>query len=659
MMVRRFLRLPVVPVPVHIRAGSSPNVSIVVPCFDRWEYTNRCLLALAACWDEDIPAEVLVVDDGSADETNALLERSSGIRVIRNPVNVGFVGAANAGAREAHGRFLHFLNNDTIVTEGWMRPLLETFARDDRIAGVSSQLRHPNDDLAEAGSVIWRDAQGSNYGRDGSPHDWRYRYVRDIDYGSAASFMVRRDRFEAAGGFSTLFAPAYYEDVDLCFALRQQGDRVVYQPRSVVYHLEGISYGSNLDAAAIALQESNRGKFQDKWPDELDRRFEPEPALIEVAARRLCGKRTAIVVDEHVPFFDRDAGSDRMRFLLHRLLERGYHVIFGSIDREEYEPYTVALRDAGVETIVGFNRTTVRRLASMALSVDVAWLSRPGPAAALIDAFRSDFPEARILYDTVDLHYLRLEREERITGRRTKWQATRRRELQLAEQADITVVTSLVERELLALEGVANAAVVSVSQAYVDASFPSFEERHGIVFFGNFGHAPNIDAAAWLCREIMPHIRKAAPEIALTIAGADPPAAVRRLATHGITVTGYVERIDDLLMRHRVFIAPLRFGAGVKGKTLRALAVGLPVVTTAVGAEGIFGEGECALADDASSFAAATVGLYRDKERWASLATQTREVAERFSVERIAAQLDSVLPSDDNREQRDADAKKT
>ncbi|HTX58254.1 MAG TPA: glycosyltransferase family 2 protein, partial [Verrucomicrobiae bacterium] len=228
-------------------AGPSPLLSIIIPAFERWPLTNACLTALREAWDDEIDAEVIVVDDGSRDETAALLAGCPNVRAIALPENRGFVEAVNAGAEAARGRLLFFLNNDAFVTPGCIRALIETL-EPEYVGAAAAQLCYPGGTISEAGGIVWRDARGVNYGRGDDPRDWRYRYAREVDYGSAAALMVRADAFRDTGGFSREFAPAYYEDTDLCFALRDAGLRVVYQPRALVYHLGGASYGSDADA---------------------------------------------------------------------------------------------------------------------------------------------------------------------------------------------------------------------------------------------------------------------------------------------------------------------------------------------------------------------------------------------------------------------------
>lgn len=617
-----------------------PLVSVIVPAFNRWQYTNAALRALAAAYDPTIPTEVLVVDDGSTDSTAALLAACDGVRSIRLECNGGFVAAANAGAAAARGTYLHFLNNDAIVTPGWLAPLVETLERHPSVAAVISQLRYADGTLAEAGGVIWRDGRGSNYGRGDSPNDWRYASARDVDYGSAASMMVRADAFAGAGGFAAEFVPAYYEDADLCFALRERGRRVVYQPRSVVYHAEGVSYGSNARGDARALQERNRLAFAAKWAQQLSTHAEPDPAAVDCAARRLGGTSTILVVDEHVPFTDRDAGSRRIFALIELMRDRSRNVIFGSLDRTAYEPYASALRERGVDVIAGFDPRSIAQLERDGIHIEAAWLCRPDPAARLLDSLAN----TPVVFDTVDVYHVRLARQERLRRKKTGWQAVRERELEIARRAAVTVTTTAMDRNALVEAGVDNVAVVPVIETIPPRLEVAWEARDGIVFLGNYAHAPNVDAVQWLCSDIMPLLRQRVSGITATLAGADPTRAVRALAVRDVAVPGYVADPAAVLERARVFVAPLRFGAGMKGKVVFALAHGIPVVATPIAAEGIFEPGEWeAIAQTPTDLAAQIARVHGDRALWESLSRRGLDIARRFTPDAVGSALDEVL----------------
>jgi glycosyltransferase involved in cell wall biosynthesis len=355
------------------------------------------------------------------------------------------------------------------------------------------------------------------------------------------------------------------------------------------------------------------------------------------------GRKTILVADDHVPFTDRDAGSRRIAFVIEVLAAEGWRVVFASLDKRAYRPYSRALRATGAELITGFDERAVCALKRRGVDVGVAWLCRPAAAQRLAPAFRSEHA-ATIVFDTVDLHYLRLQREEQILGRPTGWQTMRERELAVARAADVTIVTSSTEAELLRSAGIARVAVIPVVEPPAPGVPAGWEQRSGVLFLGNYAHAPNVDAATWLCNEIMPLVRRRLPALHLTLAGADPPRAVRALAQRNVTVTGYVRDPAEPIARARVLAAPLRFGAGVKGKIVYALAHGIPVVTTPVGAEGVFTAGECdAIASNAEDFAMQIVRLHEDRAAWERAAAAARKAAERFAPAAASQTVRRVL----------------
>ncbi|MDY6993178.1 MAG: glycosyltransferase family 2 protein [Pseudomonadota bacterium] len=275
-------------VPLALTKPKRPTkVSIVIPVFNKALYTYNCLLALQAC-DQDINQEIIIVDNASTDETPALLAPlTEQIKVIQNEENTGFVTACCQGAQQAEGELIVFLNNDTQVMPDWLTSMVDVMATQPQVGITGSKLIYPDGRLQEAGGIIFNDGSGYNYGRFQDPSDSEFNQPRWVDYCSGASLMIRKSLWQQLGGFDSRFAPAYYEDTDLCFAARHAGYQVCYCPQSEVIHHEGITAGTDITAGYKAFQAVNRDKFIAKWQQVLQKQHYPSNTLPEQAIARL------------------------------------------------------------------------------------------------------------------------------------------------------------------------------------------------------------------------------------------------------------------------------------------------------------------------------------------------------------------------------------
>jgi GT2 family glycosyltransferase len=257
-----------------------PSVSIVIPTRDGWRHLDPCLRGLQRTLPESFEGEVIVVDDGSSAGTRrSLADRAVDLpwlRVVRNPRNVGFILSCNRGAEEADGTFVVFLNDDTVPVGSWLQALIGTFSIFPDAGAVGGRLVYPDGRLQEAGGLIYSDGTGANIGRG----DWhvdaaRYRWVRQVDYSSGALLATPKALFSELGGFSHDYLPAYYEDTDYCFRVREANRRVYYQPSAVVVHTEGASSGVDPASGAKRYQARNREIFLNRWGDSLTNRARP------------------------------------------------------------------------------------------------------------------------------------------------------------------------------------------------------------------------------------------------------------------------------------------------------------------------------------------------------------------------------------------------
>ena len=259
---------------------SRVDVSIIVPAYNNVAYTLTCLLSVLR-QKTRYSFEVIVGDDASSDATQALIASLAAPVVhVRHPDNLGFLRNCNACAEHAQGRYLVLLNNDTIVLPGWLDELVDLLEADPKIGLVGSKLLFPSGRLQEAGGIVWNDASSSNYGRDSDPQLPMFNYVKDVDFCTGASIAVRTDLWRELGGFDERYAPAYYEDTDLAFRIREAGFRTVYQPRSVAIHYEAVTHGKDETRGIRRYLVENRKKFFERWRDVLAREhFDPGQEL--------------------------------------------------------------------------------------------------------------------------------------------------------------------------------------------------------------------------------------------------------------------------------------------------------------------------------------------------------------------------------------------
>ncbi|MGA2912007.1 MAG: glycosyltransferase [Methanoregula sp.] len=614
-------------------ASEDTEISIIIPVHNKIQYTLNCLKSIS--FNTTGSFEVVVIDDASNDETESQLKNIENIKLIRNTANLGFVESCNKGAKSSKGKYLLFLNNDTIVAEEWLPPLLDIIKKEN-VGAVGSKLIYPDGRLQEAGGIIWNDASGYNYGKGDNPNNSQYNYIRDVDYCSGAALIIKKEIFAKLGGFDTRFKPGYYEDTDLCFSIRNLGYRVLYQPRSIVIHYEGISNGTDISTGIKKYQEINRIKFFEKWKKILtEQHYESGSDNVFNARIRQKGKKI-LVIDHYVPTYDKDAGSYRMCNLLKILVDLGYRVTFIGDNLEKLEPYTTHLQKNGIEVIYYPTVQSIEKyLIDYGKCFEIVLISRPHIAIKHLDNIKKNCKNAKIIFDTVDLQFLRERRRAEIENDVNiliESEKLKNIELLLARRCDLTLVVSQIEKELLLKEDPSLCIdVLSTIHEVKQCDMP-FADRKDLMFLGGFVHLPNIDAMRWFVKEIFPHIMQGVSDIKLYIIGSNPPQEIENLAFNNIVVVGYCEDLTPYFNNCRVFIAPLRYGAGVKGKINQSMSYGLPVVTTPIGAEGmnLIDGNNVLIGQTPVEFAKKVLQIYKDKELWETISKKSIENVDQF-----------------------------
>lgn len=635
------------------KSAARPEVTVIIPVFKNLRYTLRCILSIAQSTDKT-PYKVVVVDDQSPDGSGIWLQENLGdlpsIDVIINQENLGFLRSCNAAAKAVATPYLFLLNNDTYVLDGWLDELYAVLMRHPDCGLTGSKLLYPDGSLQEAGGIIWNDASGANFGRGQDAWKPEFNYQRDVDYISGASIMTPTHVWQELGGFSEEFAPAYYEDTDYALKVRQMGLRVIYQPLSSVIHFEGVSSGTDITQGTKRYQAINQGTFLKKWTKHLAGAGAPADFSRHIVDRAPRGR--ILIYDAETPRPDKDSGSVTAFQYMKILLELGMRVTFVPQNLLWGNKHSRALQRLGVEVIFAPYQTDARRFVlERAGEFDVIMLSRAPIGGRLINELRDRYPRIPIIFDTVDVHHLRMFRQYELEQSWPLWEeAAKMKEVELnaIRKSDVTLLVSNAEVQYLndELGPFPHAVLPLIYEAYTPQN--SFDQRKDVAFIGGFRHTPNVDAVEFLVNEIWPLVRKRKTGAKLHIIGSHMPKDFARYSCDDIIPVGYVEQLEPYMETIKLSLAPLRYGAGVKGKVGNSLRMGIPVVGTPIAVEGMNLEPDVhvKVGGTAQEFADAIVELYENEAKWTLMANAGRKhVMESFGTDAAKQTLSSVINS--------------
>lgn len=606
-----------------LAAAKVPIVSLIVVLYNRAELTLSCLRSVTICAPAE--TETIIVDNASSDTTLALLDLIHGAVVIRNSVNRYFPAAINQAVQVARGRYVLLLNNDAQLMSGAIESMLHTIQTSDDIGAVCGKIIQLDGTLQEAGSIIWKDGSCLGYGRGDDPEAPPYRFMRDVDYGSAAFLLTPRNLFLELGGFDENFSPGYYEDTDYCCRLRKHGKRVVYDPQAAIIHYEFASgFSDEMDL--------RRPQFVEKHADWLRGQYEPEDNNI-LSARCRPRKKRILIVDDRVPHTRMGSGYPRANTILRMLVNEGYAVtLYSSMTVPESWNDVYQSIPSSVEVIAGSGAGPEH--------IDVFWESRKDYYDVIVvsrphnmeyvNAVLRRRPElrgrARIIYDAEAISAYRDIARKRIDGEqigKKEANAMIERELLLGNMVDAIISVSAAEARTFLRAVRIPVHVLGHALTVVPTSRP-FESRNGLLFVGamNDDDSPNVDSILWFAEKVWPKLRPRLGRNSRLIAiGSNGSSRLRRRSFPDVDFLGCIEDIREYYDGCRIFVAPTRFAAGIPWKVCEAAAHGIPIVATSLLAMQLEwnAESDLLVADAEGVFIEQCARLYQERGLWETI----------------------------------------
>jgi GT2 family glycosyltransferase len=637
--------------PINFDTGGVPAVSVIMAVHDNFALTLHALASLRDNFAGVI--ELIVVDCGSTDETQRLERYVHGVHVLHFDSNLGFVHACNVALTLASAGAVLYLYNDVELAPGAVAAALDRLTSDAQIGAVGGKLIRSHGRLQEAGCIIWRDGTTLGYMRDASPLTPEVNFVRDVGYCSAVFLLVRAAPLHELGGFDEAFAPAYYEDTDLCVRLRRAGYRIVYDPSVVVHHLE---YGTSGDRLPIEQVRENQLTFIRRHAQWLPSQLLPDARAEVLARSTTTNARRLLFIEDTVPMRMIGSGFARSNDLVRTMVELGWQVTVYPVDEKELDPAAV-YADFPDTVEVMYDRSLSRLeefLHARPCYYETIWIARTHNFARVMPILQrclvSADPAPSCILDTEAIVALREAARARLADPSVPFdvEATIMREFGNADSCDRLIAVS--QQEAAALRALALAEVSVIGHMREVALTPrQWKDRSGLLFVGaiHVMDSPNYDSLCWFVESVLPIVERALGwETRLTVVGyTGQDVSLERFHEHPrVTLLGAVADTRPLYDTHRIFVAPTRYAAGLPYKVHEAASFGVPVVASELLCRQLDWEnGRELLAADVTNphaFAGHIIDLYKSEPLWSSIRAAA---AERVRLENDPARYRSLV----------------
>jgi GT2 family glycosyltransferase len=567
--------------------GVIPDVSVLIIARDNFEQTANCIVS--AAYSTRANLEVIVFDNGSTDDISKLPLINPHIKYLRAETNLGFTIAVNRAAELATGRIVLLFNNDAELAPGAIDRAVAALEADLTIGAIGGKVIRMHGRLQEGGSIIWRDGTCLGYGRDKDPADGQVNFQQDVDFCSGCFLALRTDYWRELGGLDEAYAPAYYEETDLCVRIWEDGKRVVYDPRIIIWHFE---YGtSSIREEPLALMRRNQRYFVRKHERFLSNCLPPAVGNIERARLRHVEQPRILFLEDKLPKPEHGMGFVRSDAISRVLAREAGLLSMAGLHNTSWDARPGVERPGQtIETLTKINVDNIERFFQDRIGVyDVLWLCRTHNLPRL-RAWRAACPAffegLQIVLDTEAIASARRHGYAQQVGQSANLEEMLFEELEYLD--GISHICAVNELDRLMLVDMLDQRRLNVPVSVLGHSIqrkptvPRFDEAVDIVIAGAFSQpdGPNADGLLWFDEYVRPLLSDMS-EFQFVIAGSNAAqfAAAARLK-HAYKIVSDPVDMGGVYQKARLMVAPTRFAAGIPMKVHEAASYGVPVAMT-------------------------------------------------------------------------------
>lgn len=643
------------------------KLSLILPISAHESEFKPYIENLTESFDFNLGEIIFVIDAVNFEAINFVKENYKQFKVFELNFGENYSMAYNYGAKCAEGEIIAFLDFGAIIPKVFAQKISKAFGENQNV-GVASCISSYSESLFIPKAIGFSvDDMNKRLNKNHAPN---YPVIASCD---GACLCVLKELFEKTGGFDETIQLNKYVKKDFALKLNKMGYKNILIDDLYIC----TKYTSDFyDIQKVRLAEKDLGNYKEKWEDFLDewhKKYSQKNPVLKIEKemfpirwlffriRRYSNriqikilflkktfyiktpkfliqkyredannfkkdKPTIVVMEAKIPEFDKNAGDKSIWHIINSYLNLNFNVIFASDDYLQFEPYSTIMREKGIKLINDFGVFSKNMffdwLKFNAKNIDYFLLVRPNVSIKYLDEIKK-YKNIKILYYGQDLHFLREQRDYELTKNKKSLKNSKKykkMEEKLIKEAKVSYFPSVVEKEIAkSLVPKSNVEVVPVYMYKTDdkPNILPFDNRKDLLFVGSFGHKPNVDGVLWFIDEVFDKIKEEIPNVKLNIVGSNPSDEILQLQSENINVLGFIsdEELSNLYKSTRVVVAPLRFGAGMKGKVVEALYNKCPIITTSIGAEGINNlNNAITIADDAETFAQKVIELYLNKE---------------------------------------------